>query len=358
MFYLTTPVMLDECLGNAVLCNDGRAEWCVIQLVEGFGTVGLIRLWREEAHAVSSGRRRRGLLPTRLARDMEGRLGFMRGFGVVSEGEDLYVYDEAELLRSFSCPPCEWWKSIVDPRRQAGCDRIGPISVSSFASWADSLDELLYGMDVTIDTFGCYRECMERNRALLNSCLEGLAGGKELLSVFPADYMDQMGFIWRCRCKGGESIVEILGDAAMHEFDKELWPKRSTRELTCWVKQMHGLGNIVVFLCPRGNADRGMPLFVLRPGDDIASALPNALEASRIDSDAVDCVAFSTRCNLLSARSGEHMAILSKSGYRQLVKGASRVLLGVSKRTAWVEFPLALTQEGVVAPNAVKGTSR
>ena len=64
----------------------------------------------------------------------------------------------------------------------------------------------------------------------------------------------------------------------------------------------------------------------------------------------VDHVAFSARCELDELKSGGNSVVLARSKFRTLLKGATRVLLGVCKGKAWEEFPLGETKRRARMP--------
>ena len=117
-------------------------------------------------------------------------------------------------------------------------------------------------------------------------------------------------------------------------------PHRDNGELAWWIKRAFLRDNIVVFLCPHGKTKSGVPVSIVRPSDDIDGILPEILEQTCTGSEAVDHVAFSVRCDLEELKAGSNSVVLARSKFRTLLKGASRVLLGVCKGTTWEEFPL------------------
>ena len=339
MFYLTPPLMHDAYVGNSIISNDDRTDWCLIRLCDGFTVDNLIGLWRNEADAIFRKRRLKGFLPTQIRRDRSGRLGAVRGIGIVRIKEYVYAFDEGELRQTFLQPPHVWWKCI-DYRGQIAHNdlNIGPISVASFASWVDALDVLQHAKDVTIDTFRFYHACVGRNYDLVGRCIEVIAGGNELLSIFPPDCISRMECI--SRYGSGKQKIEINGDIGHCDFCEETYPPRDLKELIWWIDMVFQSGDMVAFLDPHGKAGKGVPIFILKPGDDVASVLPDLLEKSRIDSEAVDHVAFSACCDLPELSQCNGHAVLTKARYRHLLKGANRVLMGVCKGSTWAEFPL------------------
>lgn len=339
MFDLMIPLMANRDSGYSLICyGDGDShELCYIQLAEGVCLAELMEQWLWEAIAVSAGKRNRGFLPTELKYDREGRLGCKSGLGLVKDGNNVHIYDLGEFRRTYLLLPMEWWR-CVEVRRLRPYRVIGTVPLSSFAAWADRLEHVIFNTKRRCLDLKYSCEIKEKNADNMADVLGGIVGGRKLLSVFPADYMDRLECI--TRYGRGNRGIEINGEVGDCDFNEETYPPRDMEELVWWINMVFRHGDIVAFLDPRCNTVNDVPLFVLKSGDDIAGMLPGILEKSRIDSDAIDHIAFSANCGILELPRSRGHVVLAKAQYRRLLKGASRVLFGVCKGTAWAEFPL------------------
>lgn len=339
MFDLMVPLMISRDSGFSVVCHgDGDShETCYIQLAEGVRLADLMELWLWEAMVISGGKRNRGFLPTELRYDYEGRLGCKSGLGLVRKGDDLQIYELGELRKTYLFSPLEWWR-CVEVRRLKPYRIIGTVPLSSLAAWSDRLEHVVFNAKDHHENIKLSRGIMARNTAALSHVLDGVVGGRSLKKVFPINYMDRIECI--TRCGRGDRIIEINGKVGDCSFDGEFYFRRDMEELVWWIDMVFRHGDFVVFLNPQGNAGKGVPLFVLKPGDDVAGVLAEMLEKTQIAGKTIDHVAFSAHCELPELLcSGGHV-VLPEPRYRRLLKGARRVLLGICKGTGWAEFPL------------------
>ena len=344
MFDISIPIAFDCANGGfvAVIWHDDDCESYLICLVNGFDISDLMEYWLRECFAlVIDKSRKRGILPMEIGYDDDGRIGCVRGCGVVLDKGKAHIFDVVPFKQTCALHPLEWWKGvdsreIKNPRASRWI-----VPEKDFLAWVNRLESLMHARDCMIDTFEDAREIKGRNSEILCKGLSDVAGGRDFLSVLPIDWMERERAIHRSgphlRGKRVE-LSEYPGVAA--DFDEECAPHRDNGELAWWIKRAFLRDNIVVFLCPRGKTKSGVPVSIVRPSDDIALILPEILEQTKTGSEAVDHVAFSARCELEELKAGSNSVVLARSKFRTLLKGASRVLLGVCKGTAWTEFPL------------------
>ena len=343
MFDISVPLMCDSASGRfaTVIWHGDDCESSPISLVEGFGITDLMEYWLNEGFAlVIEKTRKRGVIPMQIGYDVDGRLGCLEGYGVFLSNGKVYIVDERVFRKTCSCHPLAWWKcvdsrEIKNPRASRWI-----VPEKEFLAWVYRLESVMHARDCVIDNLSYDHEIMDKNSGILSNVLNGVAGGREFLSILPANFMQRLKFIDRSgnRCTGKR--IEILGNSAVVEFDGELAFPRDNEEVAWWINRAFAHDNIVVFLCPNGKAMTGVPVSVVRSSDDIAEILPEILENTRTGSEAVDHVAFSARCDLEELKSGGNHMVLPRRNFRELLKGATRVLLGTCKETAWDEFPL------------------
>jgi len=341
MFDLMIPIMLDRNNDEyvTIMWNGDDGEECLISLVEGFGITDLMEYWLREGFAlVIDKTRKRGFLPMGISYDDDGSIGCLRGCGVVLDNGKVHISD---VLFKQTCAlhPLEWWKCVDS--RKIKVPRTGRCTVSEkdFLAWVNRLESLMHVRDFMISAVELHREDKGKNSEILGKVLNDVAGGRDFLSILPPDWTERDRLIGRSGPHGTGKRVE-LSEFTASEFDEELVPHRDNGELAWWIKRAFLRDNIVVFLCPHGKTKSGVPVSIIRPSDDIDGILPEILEKTCTGSEAVDHVAFSARCDLDELKAGGNSAVLARSKFRTLLKGASRVLLGVCKGTAWEEFPL------------------
>lgn len=341
MFDISIPLMGDGNCGTSVVNFGADYEAFNVYKSEDVKLVDFVRIWQTEADAISRGRRKRGVLPSNIQRDRQGRLGCCAGWLLIREKGVVHVHDQtigfAWSDDTFGVLPQNWWR-CVSPKYM-GLPGLKKIPVSALHEWSGRLRDLLYALDLSIDCEKYNLEIRETNAGIVKTIINSLPGGNAFYKIFPSDHMEQLGLIGRT-C-GRHPEVTIGDDGAFYRFDGlELWPRRDMEQLVWWIEMAFRRGEMVVFLDPHGNTGKGVPLFVLKPGDEIGGVLSAVLEKSRIDSDAIDHVAFCARGVLPDAPLSSGHVILPKVRYRCLLKDADRVLLGICKRTAWAEFPL------------------
>jgi hypothetical protein len=344
MFDLMMPIMCDPDSGwyATVYCAEDEKDDDVFQitLVDGFGISDLMEYWLREGFAlVIDKTRKRGILPMQISYDVDGRFGCVRGLGVVLDNGNVHIGGTALLKETCARHPLEWWK-CVDVRSVKAYTR-WIVPEKDFFAWVERLEYLMHARDCMIDTFEDAREIKRRNSEILCKELCDVAGGRDFLSVLPIDWMERDRAIHRSGPHFMGKRVELSEyPGATADFDEECAPHRDNGELAWWIKRAFLRDNIVVFLCPRGKTKSGVPVSIVRPSDDIDGILPEILEKTCTGSEAVDHVAFSARCDLEELKAGSNSVVLARSKFRTLLKGASRVLLGVCKGTIWTEFPL------------------
>ena len=250
------------------------------------------------------------------------------------------MVDERIFRKTCVCHPLEWWKCVDSREIKAPRASRWIVSEKAFLAWVYRLESLMHARECVIDNLSYDREIMAKNSKILSKVLSDVAGGREFLSVLPADIMQRLKLIQRNgnRCTGKR--IETVENTAIVEFDEELAFPRDNEEVVWWMKRAFTRANIVVFLCPNGRVKIGVPVSLVRSSDDIAKILPEILEKTCTCSEAVDHVAFSARCDNLELKNiGNHM-ILSRHQFRTLLKDVDRVLIGVHKGMAWAEIPV------------------
>lgn len=342
MFDLSIPIICDRNNGEyvTIMWNGDDGEEYSISLVDGFGISDLLEYWLREGFAlVIDKTRKRGFLPMGISYDDDGRIGCLRGCGVVLDKGKAHIFDVVPFKQTCALHPLEWWKGVNSRGIKSPGVVRGVVSEKDFLSWVNRLESLMHVRDWFIDGLTESRENKGKNREILGKVLNDVAGGRDFLSILPPDWTERDRLIGRSGPHGTGKRVE-LSELTASEFDEELVPHRDNGELAWWIKRAFLRDNIVVFLCPHGKTKSGVPVSIVRPSDNIDEILPEILEKTHTGSEAVDHVAFSARCDLpeLSRCSGH--VVLAKAQYRRLLKGASRVLLGVCKGTLWDEFPL------------------
>jgi len=276
-----------------------------------------------------------------ISYDDDGRIGCLRGCGVVLDKGKAHIFDVVPFKQTCALHPLEWWKGvdsreIKNPRASRWI-----VPEKDFLAWVNRLESLMHARDCMIDNLAYDREIISKNAEILSNLLDDVAGGREFLSILPVDWAERDRVICRSGPHGRGKTVELSECAgATVEFDHNSAPHRDNGELAWWIKRAFLRDNIVVFLCPHGKTKSGVPVSIVRPSDDIDGILPEILEQTQTGSEAVDHVAFSVRCDLEELKAGGNSVVLARSKFRTLLKGASRVLLGVCKGTTWEEFPL------------------
>jgi hypothetical protein len=354
MFDISIPIAFDCANGGfvAVIWHDDDCESYPICLVNGFDISDLMEYWLRECFAlVIDKSRKRGILPMEIGYDDDGRIGCVRGCGVVLDKGKAHIFDVVRFKQTCALHPLEWWKGvdsreIKNPRASRWI-----VPEKDFLALVYRLESLMHARDCMIDTFADHREIRGRNSEILGKVLCDIAGGKDFLSILPFDWMERGRVIVRSGLHGRGKTVELSEYTGMAiEFDKNVAPHRDNDELVWWIKRAFLRDNVVVFLCPHGKTKTGVPVSIVRPSDDIARILPEILEQTKTGSEAVDHVAFSARCELDELKSGGNSVVLARSKFRTLLKGATRVLLGVCKGKAWEEFPLGETKRQARMP--------
>ncbi len=344
MFDISIPIEFDRASGEyvTVIGDEDDLDYYPISLVDGFGITDLMEYWLREGFAlVIDKTRKRGFLPMGIGYDEDGRIGCLGGYGVILDDGRVYIIDERVFRKTCACHPDDWWKCVDSREIKKPKAASWIVPEKDFLAWVNRLEFLMHVRDCMIDTFEDAREIKGRNSEILCKELSDVAGGREFLSVLPLDWTERVRTIYRSgphfRGKRVE-LSEYPGVTA--DFDEECAPHRGNGELAWWIKRAFLRDNIVVFLCPHGKTKSGVPVSIVRPSDDIAGILPEILEKTCTGSEAVDHVAFSARCDLDELKAGGNSVVLARSKFRTLLKGASRVLLGVCKGTTWEEFPL------------------
>jgi hypothetical protein len=344
MFDLSIPIICDRNNGEyaTIMWSGDDGEECLISLVEGFGITDLMEYWLREGFAlVIDKTRKRGFLPMGIGYDEDGRIGCAQGYGVFLNNGKVHIIDERVFRKTCACDPLDWWKcvdyrAIKDPT-VTRCI----VPEKDFLAWVNRLESLMHVRDCMIDSWSDSCEIMRKNSKIFGRVLNGVAGGRDFLSVLPIDWMERDRAIHRSGPHFMGKRVELSEyPGATADFDEECAPHRDNGELAWWIKRAFLRDNIVVFLCPRGKTKSGVPVSIVRPSDNIDEILPEILEKTCTGSEAVDHVAFSARCDLEELRGGGNHAVLTRGNFRKLLKGASRVLLGTCKGTSWDEFPL------------------
>ena len=344
MFDLMMPIMCDPDSGwyATVYCAEDEKDDDVFQitLVDGFGISDLMEYWLREGFAlVIDKTRKRGILPMQISYDVDGRFGCVRGLGVVLDNGNVHIGGTALLKETCARHPLEWWK-CVDVRSVKAYTR-WIVPEKDFFAWVERLEYLMHARDCMIDSWSDSCEIMRKNSKIFGKVLNGVAGGCEFLSVLPFDWAERTRVLCRSGSHNRGKRVELSEySGATCEFETEVAGPRDNGEVDWWIKRAFLRDNIVVFLCPRGKTKSGVPVSIVRPSDDIDGILPEILEKTCTGSEAVDHVAFSARCDLEELKAGSNSVVLARSKFRTLLKGASRVLLGVCKGTTWEEFPL------------------
>ena len=344
MFDLMIPIMCDRNNGEyaTIMWSGDDGEECLISLVEGFGITDLMEYWLREGFAlVIDKTRKRGFLPMGIGYDEDGRIGCVQGYGVFLNNGKVHILDERVFRKTCACDPLDWWKCVDSREIKDPTVTRCIVSEKDFLAWVNRLESLMHVRDCMIDTFEDAREINGRNSEILCKELSDVAGGREFLSILPVDWAERDRVICRSGPHGRGKRVELSEYAGVAvEFDHNSAPHRDNDELAWWIKRAFLHDNIVVFLCPRGKTKAGVPVSIIRPSDDIAGILPEILEKTQTGSEAVDHVAFSARCDLDELKIGGNSVVLARSKFPTLLKGATRVLLGVCKGTLWDEFPL------------------
>ena len=342
MFDLMMPIMCDPDSGEytTIMWAGDDAEEYLITLVEGFGISDLMEYWLREGFAlVIDKTRKRGILPMQISYDDDGRFGCWCGCGLVLDSGNVHIRDMVLFKKTCACHPLEWWK-CVDVRSVKAYTR-WIVPEKDFLAWVERLESLMHVRDCMIDNWSYDRKIMCKNLKILSNVLNGLAGGSGVLSILPPDWMKRSRGICRGGPYGRGNIIDLSECAGVVvEFDEGLADPRDNGEVAWWINRAFTRDNIVVFLCPNGKAKTGVPVYVVRPSDNIDEILPEILEKTCTGSEAVDHVAFSARCDLEELRGDGNNAVLTRGNFRKLLKGASRVLLGTCKGTSWEEFPL------------------
>ena len=344
MFDISIPIMCDSASGRftTVIWHDDDCESSPISLVEGFGISDLMEYWLNECFAlVINKTRKRGFLPMLINYDVDSRLGCLEGYGVILDDGKVHITDERVFRKTCSCDPLKWWKCVDSRKFKVQRASRWIVPEKDFLAWVYRLESVMHARDCVIDNLAYDREIMDKNSEVLSKVLNDVAGGREFLSILPRDWTERDRVICRSGPHGrGKRIKLSECPGATAGFDEEVAEPRDNEEVAWWIKREFLRDGIVVFMCPQGTTKSGMSVSVVRPSDVITKILQEILEKTRIDSEAVDHVAFSARCDLEELKSGGNHVILSRSKFRTLLKGARRVLLGVCKGTAWSEFPL------------------
>ena len=344
MFDISMPIELDRASGEyvTVIGDEDESEPRTIFLVDGFGISDLMEYWLREGSAlVIDKTRKRGFLPMGISYDDDGRIGCVQGYGVCLNNGKAHIIDERVFMKTCARHPLEWWKCVDSREIKVPRAASWIIPEKDFLAWVNHLEYVMRERDWMIGELEYQRENKGKNREILGNVLNYVAGGREILSVLPLDWAERVRTIYRSgphfRGKRVE-LSEYPGVAA--DFEEEYAPHRDNGELAWWIKRAFLRDNIVLFLCPHGKTKSGVPVSIVRPSDDIDGILPEILEQTQTGSEAVDHVAFSARCDLEELKAGGNSVVLARSKFRTLLKGASRVLLGVCKGTTWEEFPL------------------
>lgn len=354
MFDISIPIAFDSANGGfvTVIWHEDDWDYYPISLVDGFDISDLIKYWLRESFALIIHKtRKRGILPMQISRDVDGRLGCLGGYGVFLNNGKVHIIDERVFRKTCAICPHEWWKcvdsiEIKNPKADGWI-----VQEKDFLAWVNRLESLMHVRDCMIDTFADAHEIRGKNSEVLGKVLCDIAGGKDFLSILPFDWMERGRVIVRSGLHGRGKTVELSEYTGVAiEFDENIAPHRDNDELAWWIKRAFLRDNVVVFLCPHGKTKTGVPVSIVRPSDDIAMILPEILERTKTGSEAVDHVAFSTRCELDELKSGGNSVVLARSKFRTLLKGGTRVLLGVCKGTAWEEFPLGETKRQARMP--------
>lgn len=342
MFDISFPAMVKGGMGNSVICANGKHESCQIFIPNGFECLDLVRRWLAEASAVSQGRRRRGVLPTQIGRNRDGRFGCVAGWVMVRDKKGVHLYDCANChfegrvqARMFENSPENWWRCIRAGTRK-GDGGVFVISPSSLGAWAERLVTLLHAIDATVDLLDYKQSVKNRNAELVSADLRGMPGGADLFAVFPSDFVDRMLFVMNSKHSADGIADDVFaGDS---EFDMGSYPKRSKETLIRWIKREFRRNNSVVFLVPQDQ--KGVTVVSLKQDEDIGAKLSVAIKVAQIKNKTLDCVLFSTKSILpkLMLKSGP--THLTQEEFRQLLMGGESVLMGVSQGESWVELPI------------------
>ena len=344
MFDLMIPIVCDRNNGEyaTIMWNGDDGEECLISLVEGFGITDLMEYWLREGFAlVIDKTRKRGFLPMGISYDDDGRIGCVQGYGVCLNNGKAYIIDERVFMKTCARHPSDWWKCVDSREIKVPKAASWIIPEKDFLAWVNRLESLMHVRDCMIDASADAREINGKNAGILSNVLNEVPGGREFLLTLPVDWAERDRVICRSGPHGRGNRVELSEySGATIEYGNEGAPHRGNGELAWWIKRAFLRDNIVVFLCPHGKTKSGVPVSIVRPSDNIDEILPEILEQTQTGSEAVDHVAFSARCDLDELKTGGNSVVLARSKFRTLLKGATRVLLGVCKGTTWEEFPL------------------
>ena len=354
MFDLSIPIICDRNNGEyaTIMWSGDDGEECLISLVEGFGITDLMEYWLREGFAlVIDKTRKRGFLPMGIGYDEDGRIGCAQGYGVFLNNGKVHILDERVFRKTCACDPLDWWKCVDSRAIKDPTVTRCIVPEKDFLAWVNRLESLMHVRDCMIDSWSDSCEIMRKNSKIFGRVLNGVAGGCEFLSVLPFDWAERTRVLCRSGSHNRGKWVELSEySGATCEFETEVAGPRDNGEVDWWIKRAFLRDNVVVFLCPHGKTKSGVPVSIVRPSDDIALILPEILEQTKTGSEAVDHVAFSARCELDELKSGGNSVVFARSKFRTLLKGATRVLLGVCKGKAWEEFPLGETKRRARMP--------
>ena len=336
MFDLTIPLMCSRYFGSTVLSVAGSVDSWLVQLCKGVCVIDLLKLWHDEAYAVLGGIRQSGILPMQIRRDWQNRIGCTRGVFFFRRNNQVFVSDVAEIKGSFSVPSEEWWKCL-SAEITTNRDIIGPISVASFASWADRISESIFTNLSIVETNKYYRDVRKKNADILSSVLSNVSGGKELLSKFPQDYMKRLMFI--NRTEDGNKDFRIGWEAGDSEFDGvEILGGRDIDALIWWMNTQLCLKRMVAFLCPHDIDEDNVSLFIIKPGDNVTEIVSEALDDSQLNSDCVDHVIFSLNSDGTELQYRNGRFSLRRKDFVKCLVCICHVAVGIIKESAWAEF--------------------
>ena len=340
MFDLSIPLMTDQNSGASVICMGNYSEVATIHKEDCVRIDDFVKFWHMEASAIARGARKRGILPTSIVRDGKGRFGCNAGWILIRQGDRVHVYDCSRgFLGDYeTCErqPSDWWRCIRH-RSGKGDKGLRTVPVSSIRDWSERLELFLNATEVMSENAKWYREVRERNSAILADVLGSVDGGMELLSAFPADYMERFRYVIK---DTSSHSIGIGKEAGSDSFDGlEVMPSRSVDELVWWINNvLYFDGGNVVFLMPRRDGTKGVRVMMLRPNDDIENAFPKILAETHLEGKAVDYVVFGTKCDLPKSAHCGNPAVLAKKAFLRLLNGVGHVLIGVKNGSAWVEF--------------------
>jgi len=341
MFDITIPMMADENCGASQIIFGEDYEAFSIYKSEDVKIADFVRIWQAEASSISRGRRKRGILPRSIVRDRAGRLGCSACWALFREKDLVHVHDLGigylGDVETFGTSSGNWWRCLS--KSYGKWTGLKTISVESLQEFSERQQNLLHAFDLAADEVVYNQEIKNGNSVLLDGVLKCLSGGSDLYARFPSDYMEHIGLITRHRGRNRE--IQVSEGAATYQFDGlKIFPHRDIEELAWWVRMAFQHNDVVVFLSSKGNTGTRVPVFVLKPDDNIADVLPVVLEKTRIDNEGVDYVAFCARSELPEVLCNKGHVVLTMAKYRMLLEGVNRVLLGVCKGSAWAEFPL------------------